>query len=188
VSRMLDQMRKEEEVESPQLEKEFEEISISCYEAVGAPKIGEDDRATAWFKEHNYEPAHADAKAGKLDHRDDAKEFWLQSFEKCLEKHVGQHVMELAEQQGGEAAVSGIAVQSIDFRGKMMRFVTGLDEELVNEAWEDHTAEECVDYAKRLTEVLPTIPDGPEGKELLQGAIDWLNFWGSRGFGYFAWY
>jgi len=45
-----------------------------------------------------------------------------------------------------------------------------------------------VDYARRLTEVLPTIPDGPEGRERLQSAIDWLNFWGSRGFGYFAWY
>ena len=79
-------------------------------------------------------------------------------------------------------------VESIDFRGKMMRYVTDLDEELVNEAWEDHTAEECVDYATRLEAVLPTIPDGPEGKEPLQGAIKWLSFWGSRGFGYFAWY
>jgi len=190
VSRMLTQMREEGDAEpGEELVKEFEEISISCYEAVGAPKIGEDERATAWFKEHNYEPAHADAKSGKLDHRDDAKEFWLQPFEKCLEKHMGQYVMELAEQQGGEAAVTGmVMVTSIDFRGKMMRYVTGLDSELVDEAWPNHTAEECVDYAKRLEAELPNIPEGPEGQDLLQGAIDWLNFWGSRGFGYWAWY
>ena len=189
VTRMLKQMREEDEAESPELEAEFEKVSISCYEVVGAPKIGEDDRATAFFKEHNYDPAHADAKAGKLDHREEMRDFWLQPFEECLEKHKGKYVMELAEQQGGEASVTGmVMVTSIDFRGKMMRYVTGLDEELVNEAWEDHTAEECLAYVKKLEEALPTIPDGPEGKELLQGAIDWLKFWGERGFGYWAWY
>ena len=174
--------------ESPDLEEELKKISISCYETVGAPRVGIDEEATEWYRKNNYEPAQADAISGKLDGRPEAKEFWLRPFEECLEDHKGQYVMELAREKGGEAAVSGIAVQSIDFRGKMMRYVEGLEEGLVNEAWENHTAEECVDYAKRLAGVLPTIPDGPEGKELLQGAIDWLNFWGSRGFGYWAWY
>jgi hypothetical protein len=189
VSRMLTQMREQGEAEpGEELLAEYEQVSISCYEVVGAPKIGEDDRATAWFKEHNYDPANADAKAGKLDHREEMRDFWLKPFDECLEKYKGKYVMELAEQQGGEAAVTGIAVASIDFRGKMMRYVEGLDEDLVNEAWEDHTAEECLAYAKKLEGVMPSIPDGPEGKELLQGAIDWLKFWGSRGFGYWAWY
>lgn len=186
VTRMLADMRNEG-AESPLLEKELKEISISCYEAVGAPRVGIDDNATEWYRKNNYEPAHADAVAGKV-RNEEQRAFWLQDFEKCLEEHKGQYVMELAEQKGGEAAVSGIAVQSVDFRGKIMRFVDGLDSGLVEEAWTDHTAEECVDYARRLEEQLPNVADGPEGKELLQGAIDWLKFWGEKGYGYWAWY
>ena len=188
VTRMLQQMREQDEAESPELEAELEEISISCYEAVGAPQVGIDEKATQWYRENNYEPAHADAKAGELDNRPELRDFWLQDFEKCLEKNKGQYVMELAEQQGGEAAVSGIAVASLDFRGKVMRYVTGLDEDLVEEAWTDHTAEECLDYAKRLAAELPNVKEGENDRGLLEEAIAWLRFWGERGFGYWAWY
>lgn len=188
VTKMLADMREQDEAESPVLEAELKEISISCYEDVGAPQVGIDEEATAWFRKENYEPAHADAKAGKLDHNPKFRDFWLQDFEACLEENKGKYVMELARDKGGEAAVTGIAVQSVDFRGKVLRFIDGLDDDLVNESYEDHTGEECVDYAKRLEAELPNVPDGPEGKELLQGAIDWLRFWGERGFGYWAWY
>lgn len=188
VTRMLDQMRKQGEAESPELEEELKEISISCYEVVGAPRVGIDEVATEWFRKENWEPAHNDARAGKLDRNPQYRDFWLQDFEVCLEEHKGKYVMELAREKGGEAAVSGIAVQSVDFRGKVLRFIDGLDGGLVDESYEDHTAEECLVYAKRLEAEMSNVPDGPEGKELLQGAIDWLRFWGERGFGYWAWY
>jgi len=186
VTKMLADM--EGEAESPELKEELKSISISCYEAVGAPQVGIDDEATEWFRKENWEPANRDAKAGKLDNRPGFKDFWLQDFETCLEKHKGKYVMELARDKGGEAAVTGIAVQGVDFRGKVLRFIQGLDGGLVDESYENHTAEECLNYAKRLEEELPNVPAGPEGKELLQGAVDWLRFWGERGFGYWAWY
>lgn len=186
VTRMLDQMREQDEAESPQLEEEMKKVSVSPYEVVGAPQVGIDEEATEWFRKNNYEPARADAEAGKG--HDEFREFWKQDFETCLEKFKGRYVMELARDKGGEASVTGIAVSSVDFRGKVLRFIDGLDEGLVNESYEDHTAEECLDYAKRLEEQMPNVPDGPEGKELLQGAIAWLRFWGERGFGYWAWY
>jgi hypothetical protein len=166
VSRMLQQMREQGEAEpGEELLKEYEEISMSCYEAVGAPQVGIDEEATEWYRKNNYEPAQADAKAGKLEGRPEMRDFWLQPFEKCLEEHKGQYVMELAEQQGGEAAVTGIAVQSIDFRGKVMRYIEGLDEDLVNEAWEDHTAEECLAYAKKLEAELPNVKEGENDRK-----------------------
>lgn len=172
--------------ELAELEEELKSITISCYEAAGAPRVGIDDRATEWFREKNYVPAHADALAGQIPNPK-AAEFWKQSFEECLKEVKGQYVMELADQEGGIASVSGmVMVTNIDFRGKVLRFCDGLDEELVNESYQDHTGEECLAYAKRLEEDLPNV--GEEHKELVQGAINWLRFWGERGFGYHAWY
>lgn len=188
VTRMLADMRKDHQAESPRLEAELKEISISCYEAVGAPRVGIDDNATEWYRKNNYEPAHADAKAGKLDHNPATRDFWLQELDECIKEHKGQYVMELAEQKGGEAAVTGIAVQSVDFRGKVLRYIEGLDSSLVDESYEDHTAEECLAYAKKLEAELPSVKEGDNDRGLLQDAINWLRFWGERGFGYWAWY
>ena len=185
INKLLSEM--EEDARSPALEAERDEITISVFEAIGAPRTGEDPRADEWFREHMYDPAHADALKGEGNPK--FCEFWGQSFEECLADNKGKYVVELAEKTGGIAAVSGmVMVSNLDFRGKVLRFIEGLDEVLVDESYEDHTAEECVDYARRLEEQLPRVADGPEGKELLQGAISWLRFWGELGFGYHAWY
>lgn len=185
VTKMLQDMRVDGAV-SKDLEEELEEISISVYEVVGAPQVGHDERANEWFRKNCYEPALEDLKKGRLSA--DQEAFWARPYDEILEEHKGKYVMELARDQGGEAPVSGIAVQSVDFRGKVLRFIEGISPELVDESYEDHTAEECLDYASRLEEELPNVPDGREGKELLQAAIKWLRFWGEKGFGYWAWY
>lgn len=169
------------------LREELDGISMSAFEAVGAPRIGHDKRADEWFREHNYDPAHKDALEGKLDHSPERKEFWLRSFEECLKEHKGQYILEAAELEGGVAEVTGIAVGSADFRGKILRFCEGLPGELVNESYENHTGEECVDYADRLEEALGEVPS-EEDKKLVRSAAGWLRFWGSKGFGYYAWY
>jgi len=185
VTNMLQQIRRSEDIVSPELEQELKDISVSCYEAVGAPQVGVDERANEWFRKNCYEPAHKDALAGKM-HSPEQADFWKQDFETCLETHKGQHVMELAEQEGGIAAVTGIAVTSIDFRGKVLRFCEGLLEELIDESYDEHTAEESLDYANRLEGALPLVKT-EEHKELVTAAITWLRFWGSRGFGWWGW-
>jgi hypothetical protein len=182
ITKMLEDMK--EDARSPELEAEHEAISMSVFEAVGAPRTGEDPRADEWFREHVYEPAHEDALAGKRDAH--FQDFWKRSFEECLEGNKGKYVIELAEKTGGVAAVSGIATSNLDFRGKMLRFCEGLPEDLVDESYEDHTAEECVDYARRLEEQLPHVSE--EHRRTVQDAASWLRFWGELGFGYHAWY
>jgi len=119
INKLLSEM--EEDARSPALEAEREEITISVFEAIGAPRTGEDPRADEWFREHMYDPAHADALKGEGNPK--FCEFWGQSFEECLA--------------------------------------------------EEH---------------LPKVEQGPEGSELLSGAVRWLKFWGELGFGYHAWY
>jgi hypothetical protein len=183
LSKQVEQMRNDG-AESKELEEELAGVSVSIYEEVGAPQVGVDERATEWFRKKVYEPAKKDLDEGRMPgHR---VEFWSRTWEELLEEHKGQHVMELAELKGGEASVTGIAVASVDFRGKVIGYSEGLPEELQNEAYENHTGEECVAYAQRLEEALPQVSD--DYKEYVQGAIDWLRFWGSRGFGYYAWY
>lgn len=184
---------------------ELEEISVSAFEEIGCPRIGVDEEATVWWDEHVYAPSMEKAKKmrAKLPHdkppKDDFEErqraadgeytkFWLDSTRAdCLEKANGRYVTDLAAVSKGKTKVSGIMCSDLDFRGKMMRYVEGLDEDLVNEAWEDHNADECVDYADRLAEAKKDIRGG-DNLTTLESAIQWLRFWGNRGFGYWAWY
>jgi len=184
ITRMLREM--ERDARSPALEREREEISVSCFEAIGAPRTGEDPRADEWFREKCWIPAHADALKGVG--APGFVEFWGRSFEECLADNTGRYVVELAERRGGMGRVTGIMTSNVDFRGKVLRFVDDLPEDLVEESYRDHTAAECVDYARRLEEQIPNVKEGPEGSELVRAAVDWLRFWGELGFGYHAWY
>jgi hypothetical protein len=181
-----------------ELEESFDAASISVYEAIGAPKIGHDARATTWWREHVYGPTTERAKeiAEKYAHIDAARSAatqhdvewarkWLDKSENAhLQEARGRYVPDLATDTGGNASITGMIAGPLDFRGKIMRFIEGIPDSLVSEAWEDHSAIECVDYANRLE---PYLKDA-KPREDLQAAIDWLRFWGSRGFGYWAWY
>lgn len=184
ISSMMSRMREEGVEPGPDISREFDEVSVSCFEAIGAPRVGYDEAATEFFREKVYEPARADALEGVGNPEFQA--FWRRSFEECLEDHRGRYVVELARERGGEATVTGVLAGSLDFRGK----VVGWSEEVVGaalaeEAYEDHTAEECLSYAKRLEEALGD-RQGDEVK-YLRDAVAWLRFWGERGFGYHAW-
>lgn len=184
VTAMLNQMKGH--AESPELERELEEISLSCYEVVGAPQVGEDPAANEWFRFNCYVPAIESMEGGALDPEQEA--FWRKPFEELLELHRGKYVMELAQDTGGLAKVQGIAAGVMDFRGKVLCSISGLDKTLVDEGFQDHTWEECLDYANRLEAELPKVPEGSRERELLEAAIEWLRFWGSKGFGFWAWY
>lgn len=147
------------------------------------PKIGIDDEATQWWRTKVYEPNRAHAEQG--GGADGFREYWMRSYEEILAKNHGKWVPELARDRGGVAMASGILASCLDFRGKKLGFfyeIIGND--LCNEASSDHTAQECLDYARRL-EIAVGDSTAPH-IEILAAAIAWLRFWGERGFGFSA--
>lgn len=191
--------------EYTRLKKDLEAVSISVYEEIGCPRIGIDTNATEWWEDNIYAPAMLKAKEIRANlpytepakdkweekRRDRDKDYakaWLDSTrEDCLSRSMGRYVVELAKVTKGVAEYTGIACSSLDFRGKMIGYVDGLDQELSSEAYDDHTPDECLDYADRLEEAMADTR-GSENIEVLVSAIKWLRFWGGRGFGYWAWY
>lgn len=81
-----------------------------------------------------------------------------------------------------------------DFRGKVIGRADLLDEELQMEAYENHTAEECIEYAIKLELYIQHLnrddldENDQEDYDYLIKAIKWLKFWGFRGHGYYASY
>ncbi len=117
-----------------------------------------------------------------------------------LKDNYGKYVPSLAKEKGGLAKYTGMLAGDCDFRGKCVgrSDVLGkVDPGLSGEAYEDHSADECVDYAERIEQAISRYKNkfrdwesDEEAKgdiEALHSAVEWLRFWGERGFGYYAW-
>jgi len=83
---------------------------------------------------------------------------------------------------------------SLDFRGKVIGTADIIDEELAEEAYENHTPKQCIDYAERLEFAISSYnkdklnEDEVDDFENINKGIKWLKFWGKNGHGYYAWY
>lgn len=193
--------------EEKQIEARLDQISTSVYEVLGAPRVGDNETTRAWFREHTYEPAQKEVEAEKTRRSFPHTRFiahWDRPFETLLAENAGKYILELAPDQEDIAAVSGMLTSNLDFRGKIIGRSPVLSEDLQNQAYEDHTAEEAVAYAESLAERLEVYkteicPDwetaqfgngGPIRDAIadVENAIKWLSYWGSRGFGFHAWY
>ena len=81
-----------------------------------------------------------------------------------------------------------------DFRGKIIGQSDILSEELKNEAYEHHSAEQCIEYAIKLEIFIETLnkedlnEDEQEDYDFIVKASIWLKFWGKKGHGFYAWY
>ena len=91
--------------------------------------------------------------------------------------------------------VGGSFVTSyLDFRGKSITFSNLINEKLKNEAYEDHTPEQCIEYANKLELSLSVHnKDNLNEKEkeyysIIEKGIKWLKFWGNKGHGFHAWF
>jgi hypothetical protein len=184
LSVMVERMKEEGADPGPTTEAELEAVSMSCFEVLGTPRVGIDEEATEFFRTEVYEPARADAEKGEGNSEFQA--YWMRPYEKVLEENRGKWVVELAKEKGGVATVGGMLTGALDFRGKVVgRSEAIIGDALASEAYEDHSAEQCLSYAKRLEEALGERQD--EDVKYLRDAISWLRFWGERGFGYWAW-
>ena len=174
-----------------QLLEEWFALGIPSYETIKAPQVGRDAQADAWLREQ-YD---ADDNPDKPP------------FDEVYQDYQGYYVIELAPEQDSVPVYRAFGQDENVFRGQFLADCQELiGEDLLNEAWSNHLAEEAVDYAHRLiAAVTPTAQQ--HGLEYLKGQYKppeaepeslesqlhivyslarWLIFYGSRGHGYEA--
>ena len=123
------------------------------------------------------------------------------------------YVLELAEDKDGVPTYTSLAGDQIAFRGQYLDYCTEiLSEELINEAWTNHTAVETVDYAHRILAIIDPIaathdltylknqrepPQNDDEAEeydlatqlhIVYSLVRWLNYYGTRGHGFEAYF
>ena len=174
-----------------QLLEEWFALGIPSYETIKAPQVGRDAQADAWLREQ-YD---ADDNPDKPP------------FDEVYQDYQGYYVIELAPEQDSVPVYRAFGQDANVFRGQFLADCQDLiSEDLLNEAWSNHLAEEAVDYAQRLIAAV-TPPAQQHGLEYLKDQYEppeaepeslesqlhivyslarWLIFYGSRGHGYEA--
>ena len=201
------------------LEAALKQAAVSPFQVIGAPQVGIDGAATEWFRINVYVPTEArvaiekakpiprDPKYPLWDDRNDAfLAHWDRPFEALVQAEHGKYVVELAKEQEGIAAITGFLCSSLDFRGKAVALAVVLDDDLQNEAYDDHDSHASLDFADRLEAAIAEYKaehsDWETRKEEaeyggmvsaaadiadVEAAVRWLRYWGSRGFGFSGW-
>ena len=176
-----------------QLLEEWFALGIPSYETIKAPQVGRDAQADVWLREQ-YE---ADDSPDKPP------------FDEVYQDYQGYYVIELATEQDSVPVYRAFGQDENVFRGQFLADCQELiGEDLLNEAWSNHLAEEAVDYAQRLiAAVTPTAqqhrleylkdqyepPEAdPESLEsqlhIVYSLVRWLNYYGTRGHGFEAYF
>jgi hypothetical protein len=177
------------------LEKQLDAVSTRAEEAIGAPRVGVDERATAWWREHVYAPnaERALLRSGTAE----SIAYWSRPQAVLLREAKGKFVCELATEQGGrQQAGSWSLVSDIDYPGIGVLGAADFDflGELSSEAWVDHDAKEAAHYAAQLRGAVAsalgegTLELGATQAATVEAAAQWLEFWSKRGFGFHAWF
>ena len=187
--------------------KEWEFVRSACVvsplETLGAPLVGQDKVADDFVREYYRE-------IKELPTREDRDKFFSKfpTEEDYLTHCVGQRVASLATEKGGLGTITGIAVGPESFRGKCLNYIEWLDDDLRNEAYENHEPEALTAYGERLKEaarvfkeiatrngeLLDAKPEDPckdsieDQIKIVEEAGSWCEFWGKAGHGMHAWY
>ena len=176
-----------------------ETATISPLQTIGCPAIGVDEEATEWARNY-YNEIKEEFEASKRQGKPSkSHENFLRKFrtvQDYIEENKGMYVAQLAKNKEGLGSVTGIAVGPESFRGKVLRFMTWLDPDLVDESYENHDPPELEDYGQRLLEAAKereadlSNPSEEELEELtvLKDAAAWCIFWGKNGHAMHAWY
>lgn len=132
------------------LQRHYDKVTISAEETIGAPRIGIDEQATAWFKKEIWEPNHEHVCKDPEEATQNLAfyQHWSRPFEECFKEAYGKYVIDLADYD--KSTCVGLLASGTSFRGKIIGFATFLSDELRGEAYEDHDADGCLSYGERL--------------------------------------
>ena len=174
--------------------------TVSPLKTLGCPAIGEDSEATEWavnYYNEIKEEYDAMKTAGKESHQHEKFMLNFPDAEAYVKANTGLMVPSLAKKPEGLGSVTGIAVGPESFRGKVLRYIPWLDEDLVGESYNDHEPDELLDYGERLLEAAEDkekelgetkTEEEEEQVTTLKEAAQWCIFWGREGHAMHAWY
>jgi hypothetical protein len=168
---MVGQMGKDGVGPGPSTAAQLEAVSMSCFEVIGAPRIGIDEKATEFFRTQIYEPLAEEARRYTPSQQ---KVAWaLRPYEELLEESRGQWVVFLAKERGGNAPCKPGVRAGVDFDLAEMVAHGGKDigRGLADEAYEDHSPEGCLSYAKALGGGLGPRATIPPGRHFLASLL-----------------
>ena len=145
---------------------------VSPGEVIGAPRVGIDEVADAWVR----------------DEWDSAvNQMGLADAEEWIKENHGKHIHHLVEECPGLGKITGMLAGPTSFRGKVIGYLAGLPGDLQDRAYKDMSPEELVKYGNELRACVELIEHKDDIQTLLDAA-SWCVFWGSNGFGMYAWY
>jgi hypothetical protein len=167
----------------------FNEVSVPCYERIGAPRVGFDTAADAWIVEARKAQTSEEVAA-------------------TLKEFSGYYVLRLVKCDGVPTYSNGGLYHGVDetsFRGAFLENCRNvIDEHLLKAAWEHKFPETAIEYGRALlaaadagetsprtarrnllsrlglvksAEPLPL----PEQLDIVRAAGRWFIFWGERG-------
>lgn len=176
---------------------------LNPFEVMGCPIVGVDEEATQAVRKDFEENEEDYARAFPGVAREDL-------WGLVLARAHGSYMVELAKEPDGLGYVTGIAAPAYSYRGKMVACLDILPPDVAEQAYEDMTSEQMLEYADTLTrwaeEAIQQAAE-PADAELMRRALNgedltsrpgrdflvihtacrWLRFWGSRGFSMWAW-
>lgn len=164
----------------------FDEVAVSVYDEIGAPKVGVDPEADAWLADALARGlallaarSEWEGRLGPEGVRKDAAlslAWWSGMALRGPGGFHGMPVLEMAKERGGFAPM--LIWASVDF--VLPRSLSGkIPAEVVDEIGDRCTAAKAVDLGARLEVVAKE-----RGCAVCEAAARWLIFWGRRGFGF----
>jgi len=159
------------------IKKDLEEISMNPYETLMCPKVSDSEVAKQYFIDNIYPYVNKEGK----------------TIDDVLKLNKDTYIIELSpEFNNFPSGTASFLTSTVDFRGQIIGRSDLIDDELREEAYEDHNAEEMLVYADKLEECLNKFNKEQTNEESeledIADAIKWLRFWGSRSHGFRVWY
>jgi len=166
------------------IHRRLDKDTILPCEAVQAPKVKDREGWQAKLAETLEEHKRRGVESGGGDNH------WQEvSLEEFLKQNAEKFDCDACP---AKSEIFGIFCRPCEFRGKIIGHMDFLDS-MADEAYEDKSSQEMLDYARRLEEKRKEViaagkltPDSEDDGYLL-AAIRWLKRWGELGYSLFAW-
>ena len=161
------------------INKELENISVNPYETIECPKVADSDVTRQYFIDNIYQFV--------------KKEKDTRTLEEILEQNKDMYIVELSSEFNNfPTGTASFLTYKLDFRGQIIGRSDLIDDELREEAYEDHNSNQMLKYADKLEACLQKFDRNQTDEESeltdIADAIKWLRFWGSKSHGFRVWF